>query len=100
MMNKYLLDTNICVYLLNGKFGLEEKIENVGKENCFISSITLTELLYGAEKSKRKEENKLKLKDFSSQYAIIPFETAMEEFARQKVHLQSIEIENWVDHEN
>lgn len=57
-MKKYLLDTNICVYFLNGKFDLETKIEEVGLENCVISEITIAELKYGVEKRAHKEKNK------------------------------------------
>ena len=54
-MKGYLLDTNICVYFLNGKFDLEHKIEEVGIANCFISEVTIAELKYGVEKSKQKK---------------------------------------------
>ena len=43
-MKHYLLDTNICVFYLRGKFNLAQKIKEVGAENCFISEITLVEL--------------------------------------------------------
>ncbi|MBK8672430.1 MAG: hypothetical protein IPN93_05425 [Bacteroidetes bacterium] len=49
-MKKYLLDTNICAYFLNGKFDLEVKIDKVGFENCVVSEITIAELKYGVEK--------------------------------------------------
>ena len=29
-MNKYLLDTNICIFLLRGKYNVNLKIDNVG----------------------------------------------------------------------
>lgn len=46
-MKKYLLDTNICIFLLRGKYYIDEKIDAVGGlENCFISEITVAELKY------------------------------------------------------
>ena len=48
MMGKYLLDTNICVFLLRGLYGITERLELIGRENCRISEITVGELLYGA----------------------------------------------------
>lgn len=45
---KYLLDTNICIFFLQGKYGIKEKIQQVGRKNCFISEISIAELLYGA----------------------------------------------------
>ena len=47
-MKKYLLDTNICVYFLRGKYSLDRKIRQVGWDNCYISEITVAELKYGA----------------------------------------------------
>ena len=35
-----MLDTNICVFLLRGKYGIDRKIDIVGLENCYISEIT------------------------------------------------------------
>ena len=53
-MKKYLLDTNICVYFLRGKYGLDQKIRQVGWDSCYISEITVAELKYGAELGRRK----------------------------------------------
>lgn len=41
VMAKYLLDTNICVFIMRGKHNLDRLIMNAGIENCFISEITL-----------------------------------------------------------
>lgn len=46
-MNGYLLDTDICIFFLQGKYGLAEKIEAVGIENCFVSEITLRNYFLG-----------------------------------------------------
>lgn len=48
---QYLLDTNICVFFLRGKMNLDEVIKEKGKQNCFISEITVFELRFGAENS-------------------------------------------------
>ena|SRR3990167_1271150 len=44
----YLLDTDIFVYLTKNNREIIKQIETVGKENVFLSSITLGELYYGA----------------------------------------------------
>lgn len=51
MNNGYLLDTDICIFFLQGKLGLVKKIEEIGVENCYVSEITIAELLFGAENS-------------------------------------------------
>jgi len=43
---QYLLDTNICIFFLRGKLNLDEIIREKGKENCFISEITVFELRF------------------------------------------------------
>lgn len=47
-MTGYLLDTNICIFLLRGKYDVDKKIDSVGLGNCAISEITVAELKYGA----------------------------------------------------
>jgi tRNA(fMet)-specific endonuclease VapC len=55
-VKKYLLDTNICAYFLNGKYSLKHKIDQVGFKNCLVSEITIAEMKYGVEKSLYKEK--------------------------------------------
>jgi len=54
---KYLLDTNICVYWLNGDLTIEQRALESGLKNIVISFITLSELYYGAYKSHKVEQN-------------------------------------------
>jgi tRNA(fMet)-specific endonuclease VapC len=63
-LKKYLLDTNICIYYIKGKFELDKKFEEVDPENCFISEITLAELKFGVENSDKRERNQKALDAF------------------------------------
>jgi len=54
---KYLLDTNTCVYLLNGNDILKRKVKETGVYSLSISNCVLAELYFGAYNSKRVEEN-------------------------------------------
>ena len=54
-MRKYLIDTNICIYYIKGKFDLKKRFEKVDPDNYFISEITLAELMFGVENSERKD---------------------------------------------
>lgn len=90
-MSQYLLDTNICVYYLKGQYDLENKILNVGLKSCYLSEITIAELLFGVENSaperrSRNLQNVLKLRSAFSD-RIIPLSECLEEYARQKVQL-------------
>ena len=61
---RYLLDTNICVYFLRGNKRIADHIKNVGWENCYVSEITVAELLYGAECGASTKINKATIIDF------------------------------------
>ena len=37
----YLLDTNLCIYLFQGQFDLQRKINQVGIDSFYLSEITL-----------------------------------------------------------
>ena len=88
-MKKYLLDTNICAYFLNGKFNLEVKIENIGFENCVVSEITIAELKYGVEKSTHKEKNRKTIETFQTKFNVIPIFPSLDIYAKEKARLKT-----------
>ncbi|MCK4662781.1 MAG: type II toxin-antitoxin system VapC family toxin [Bacteroidales bacterium] len=87
---KYLLDTNICIYLFKGKYNLNKKIKDIKIENCAISEITYAELIYGAEKSQFSEKNFAIIEKFTDQISILPIFNAIRIFAKEKARLQII----------
>lgn len=68
----YLLDTNICIHYFKGQFEIKEKIEQIGYDKFAISDITLAELIYGAEKSQKRDKNIEVIYNFSEKIIIIP----------------------------
>ena len=89
-MNQYLLDTNICVFYLRGKFDVDQRIDQVGWENCFISEITMLELKMGAELSMQKDgiDRSKQLNKFLSDIQILPIYSAIDVAAQEKVRLR------------
>jgi tRNA(fMet)-specific endonuclease VapC len=87
-VKKYLLDTNICAYFLNGKFDLEAKIDKAGFENCCISEITIAELKYGVAKSAHREKNRKTLEIFQLKFDILPIFPALDIYATEKARLK------------
>lgn len=85
---KYLLDSNICVYILREKKGMIEHLRRVGWQNCCISEMTVAELLYGAECSSEVEENKKAVLSFCADIEIVPVGLALSEYAYQKAKLR------------
>lgn len=87
-MAKYLLDSNICIYFLRGKKGVDSIIKKVGWENCYISQMTFAELLYGAECSQNVERNKREVISFCNDLPVLGIDDVIEEYARQKAILR------------
>jgi tRNA(fMet)-specific endonuclease VapC len=71
---KYLLDTNICIYIIKNKPAqVYEKFLTLEFGSVGISSITLAELNYGVEKSMQIEKNKVALLKFLTPIEIADF---------------------------
>ncbi len=72
----YLLDTNICIYFLKNQYPkLTNKILSHSPSELSISSITVFELEYGAEKSNWGDKTRQKLAMFLAPFNILPFTT-------------------------
>ena len=71
---KYLLDTNICIYIINEKpENVLRKFEQYPVHEFGISSVTHAELQYGVEKSKNKITNQDALDEFLLPLTILSF---------------------------
>ena len=86
---KFLLDSNICIHFLRGKYNIIEKLNEVGIDNCAISEITLAELVFGADKSDNPKKNHKLIKKFIGQLSILPIFEAIQTYGKEKARLQS-----------
>ncbi|MGJ7037713.1 tRNA(fMet)-specific endonuclease VapC [Shinella sp. BE166] len=72
-MLTYMLDTNICIYVMKTyPPAVREKFNALAEQLC-ISSITLGELHYGAEKSARRAENLMAIEHFVARLDVLAF---------------------------
>lgn len=72
---KYMLDTNICIYLIKKKPPLVlQRLQKARISDVCISSITLSELEYGVEKSERRDQNKAALAEFMAPMEVSPYD--------------------------
>lgn len=90
MSSKYLLDTNICVFILRNKYNIDSVIGEVGIENCYISEITVAELLYGAECSSNKVLNEQLVYEFCNDLNILSISNCLKVFAKEKARLRKL----------
>ena len=72
-MLKYMLDTNIVIYTMQNKPASvkEAFVKHCGQMS--ISSITMMELAYGAEKSANPERNLNVLEGFAARLEVLPY---------------------------
>ncbi len=72
-MPVYMLDTDICIYVLKRRPPeLREQFDRLAEE-LSISSVTLAELYYGAEKSSRQVANRHAVEEFAARLEVLPF---------------------------
>ncbi|WP_127077132.1 type II toxin-antitoxin system tRNA(fMet)-specific endonuclease VapC [Rhodomicrobium lacus] len=72
-MLAYMLDTNICIYVMKiYPPAVRDKFNALAEQLC-ISSITLGELHYGAQKSARRVENLTAIEHFVARLEVLPF---------------------------
>ena len=73
-MLAYMLDTNICIYVIKTHPPeLQQKFDTLAEQLC-ISSITFGELHYGAEKSARPARNLTELRNFAARLDVLSFD--------------------------
>jgi tRNA(fMet)-specific endonuclease VapC len=72
-MLHYMLDTNICIYVIKSRPAeLREQFNRLTEQIC-ISTITLAELFYGVEKSSRRAQNLQAVEEFVARLEALPF---------------------------
>ena len=88
-MLKYLLDTNIVIYVLKRRPKEVLEIFNTNASRMAISSITLSELIYGAEKSPNVDKNLEAIEEFVSHLEVLPYDAkASQHYGQIKASLE------------
>ena len=72
-MLRYLLHTNIVIYVLKRRPIEVLSLFNENASRMAISAITLSELFHGAEKSSRVSDNLVAIEDFCSRLEVLPY---------------------------
>jgi len=72
---KYLLDTNICIYIIkNNPISVLKKFKKLSPNDVGIASVTVAELVYGVEKSQNPASNRSALEQFVLPLEIFSFD--------------------------
>jgi tRNA(fMet)-specific endonuclease VapC len=91
MLTRYLLDTNICIYIQRQKpKEVLSRFEKLKPGDAAISVITWGDLLYGAEKSQQSKKAVQLLEEFKSFIPVLPMpETAGKTYGAIRALLES-----------
>lgn len=74
---KYLLDTNTCIFIINFRpAAVRRKLEAQAVGNVAISTVTVSELEYGAAKSQHREKNRATLEKFLLPLEVLVYDAA------------------------
>lgn len=87
---KYLIDTNICIYIMNKHpAGIIKKFTQFELGDVGISTITVSELQYGVAKSIHRKENQQRLEQFMAPLEILAYdEMAAKVYGDIRFHLE------------
>ncbi|MBO5630484.1 MAG: PIN domain-containing protein [Aeriscardovia sp.] len=80
----------MCVFYLRGRYDIDQLIDKVGWENCYISEITVLELKMGAELSMQRDgiDRSQRLNQFLDDIKILPINGAIDIAASEKIRLR------------
>ncbi len=88
---KYVLDTNIVTRLLKRDERVLRNLADVEPSDVGIPLLVLAELLFGAEKSERKEQNSARIKQMSETFPVLPLGLAVvRRYAAERAELERI----------
>ena len=72
---KYLIDTNICIYIINKRpAAVIKKFKQFQLGKIGISTITVSELQYGVAKSTYRKKNEVRLEEFLAPLEILTYD--------------------------
>lgn len=79
----YLLDTNVIIEVLRGNNDVISRIESVGQSCCYITEITIAELLYGAVRG-NNPKNFLDVAQIEKEFEVLPIKPAFRQYAESR----------------
>jgi len=86
---KYLLDTDILIYWINGNKAIAHKAAQAGRDNVSCSTVSQAELYFGAYNSSQVAKNLTTIARLGQTIAIRPFdEAAAQHFGNIKADLK------------
>ncbi|MEM7352603.1 MAG: type II toxin-antitoxin system VapC family toxin [Acidobacteriota bacterium] len=87
---KYLLDTNVCIDYFNGRYpSVRLRLQEHSPSDLCLSSIVVSELRYGADKSSHQRQNHHRIDVLTREIQCLDFDLeAAEVFGRTRSRLE------------
>jgi len=93
MSLRYLLDTDTCIYYLNGLESVVDAVNRIDQDSLALSQISLAELHFGAFNSEQVERNLSRVDFLESSISVLLLDSATtREYARLKAKLRKAGI--------
>jgi tRNA(fMet)-specific endonuclease VapC len=87
---KYCLDTNIVIAALNGDGRVVHYLVSVPAHDIIVPLIVIAELLYGAQRSVRRDANLARVRQLAARFRIVPIDEAIvERYAVARTQVES-----------
>ena len=89
---EFMLDTNTCIYIIKQKPpDVIKRFKQTEISQISISSITLSELLFGVSKSSKPEQNQMALTQFIAPLELLPYDDeAAQYYGDLRAHLEKM----------
>jgi len=87
---RYLLDTDICIYITKAKpMALRARFLRMQPGEAGMSIVTYCELVFGADKSQRKAENLARIRELEHLIPVVPLNRdAADHYGRIRIDLE------------
>lgn len=87
-MEKYLLDTCVCISMFRNEGRVREMLLEVGTKNCYISEITIAELYFGLAKAEDKKRKLDDIREVERLFRVIPAYSSFKDYGELRCNLE------------
>ncbi len=87
-MDKYLLDTCVCISMFRNEGCVRETLLKVGTKNCYVSEITIAELYFGLAKVSDKKRKLEDIHEVERLFRVIPVYSSFREYGEIRHSLE------------
>ena len=87
-MDKYLLDTCVCISMFRNEGHVRETLLHVGLQNCYISEITIAELFFGLAKASDKKRKLEDIHNVQRLFRVLPTYPSFKEYGEIRYTLE------------